>query len=321
MKTTIIATALLGLLINVASSQSRIPLSEDQITLPDYIGIFAIDGGQPMELTKPMDDFNSEPCLEITPMVEFVFFSAGPNRRLIRILSQEEFNQRTRRRAELANARFTWDNFNSLINMQTAEFAKAMDGVFANEEIVQMMNKLVDDKPTMIRQIPAQPLSYGNYRIGDGRRWYKITVVQNPKREPDRAAAAAGASYEPANYKKLASPTFIKDFDNKRVQFDAMFLDEWTSVMLYSHYKVSTADKVFISHRPVGYKSSETGLGSSDLEIPPFAMSLPKKQSDIIYEMTKGDIFTVQGLAKKYQGVRGMNPGLEILVEHIEVKK
>ena len=309
------------LFVNSASSQSRAPLADDQIHLPDYIGIFAIDGEETLELTKPMDDFNSDPNFEVSPMAEFVFNNAGPEPRLIRILSQEEYKQKKQRRAAMANASFTWENWMTLANMQAADFMKAMSGLYSNEEEVDLMNKLVEGKPAMARKIPGAALAPGEYRIGDGLRWYKIRVVSNPTRETSRPAGSARPTYEPVNYKKLASPTFVMDYENKLVQFDAMFIGEYTDVEVYATYKISTSGKVFVSHRQVGYTANTFGLDLTDYETPPFVVSMPKNRSDIVFELNRGDIITVRGIAKKYQGADGINPGLEILADIIEVKK
>lgn len=115
---------------------------------------------------------------------------------------------------------------------------------------------------------------------------------------------------------KLASPTFIKDYDNKRVQFDAKFISEYTDVIVYAQSRISTSGKVFISHRHVDYKATTF----TDFETPPFVVSIPKDQSDIVFELNRGDLISVRGLAKRYDGGDGMNPGLEILAEIIEVK-
>ena len=274
-----------------------------------------------MELTKPMDDYNSEPSIEVSPMAEFAFNGVGQKRRLVRIMSQEEYNQQVNRRRKLATDYFTWDNWQKMTSMDAAGFVKAMNGLAQNEEEIQMKNKLVEGRSTLVRQIPAAIMALGDYRIGDGIRWYKIRVVANPIRESDPSVDASDATYEVVNYKKLASPAFIGDYDQKRVQFDAMFLREWSELSLYQTFKIATSGKVFISHRQVGYTASETGMGSSDLELPPFAISMPKGKSDIIYEMERGDIFTVKGLAKKYEGVNGKYQGIEVLAESVEVKK
>ena len=312
-----IAALLIG---NEALSQSRVPLEDEQIPLPDYSGIFAIDDGKLLELTKPMDDYNSEPNIEVSPMAEFAFKGVGSNRRLVRIMSQEEYNQQVNRRRKLATDYFTWDNWDQLMTMETAAFGKMMNGLAQNEEEIKMKNKLVEGQPTLVRQIPPAALALGDYRIGDGIRWYKIRVVTNPTRESSPSVDVSEATYEVVNYKKLASPAFIKEFDKKRVQFDAMFLGEWSGISVYQTFKIATSGKVFISHRQVGYVASETGLGSSDLEIPPFAISMPKERSDIIYEMERGDTFTVKGLAQKYEGVMGMYQGIEVLAESVEKK-
>ncbi len=309
------------LLVNSALSESRVPLPDDQIILPDYYGVFVIDGGKPLELTKPMDDFNSEPNFEASPMAEFVFNNAGPEPRLIRILSHEEYNRKIQRRKAMADAPFTWENFMALSDMQFADFVKSMSGLFANEEEVELMNKFVEGKPHMVRKIPGAALELGDFRIGDGLRWYKIRVVSSPTRETNQPAVPAEITYESVNYKKLASPTFINDYDNKRVQFDAKFISEYTDVIVYAQSRISTSGKVFISHRHVDYKATTFGMDLTDYETPPFVVSIPKDRADIVFELNRGDIISVRGLAKRYDGGDGMDPGLEILAEIIEVKK
>lgn len=172
------------LFVSSALSESRVPLADDQIILPDYYGIFVMDGGKPLELTKPMDDFNSEPNFEASPMAEFAFNNAGPEPRLIRILSHEEYNRKIQRRKAMANASFTWDNWLALSNMQFADFVKSMNGLFANEEEVELMNKFVEGKPAMVRKIPGAALKLGDYRIAMGSVGIKSGLFQVRQEKP-----------------------------------------------------------------------------------------------------------------------------------------
>ncbi|MCP4545809.1 MAG: hypothetical protein GY835_05005 [bacterium] len=107
-------------------------------------------------------------------------------------------------------------------------------------------------------------------------------------------------SYVDAPYKKLGSEAFVEDYDGKLLHFKAMFVGEWTLTNVYEMIGgISTRNRVFINHRDVSYVAQQTGLGSSDAEFPPFALSVPKSKSDLVYELSRGDVFEVWGRAEK----------------------
>ena len=78
-----------------------------------------------------------------------------------------------------------------------------------------------------------------------------------------------------------------------------MFIGEFTQVLYYQNFGVNTEDRVFINHRDLSYKSAETALGSSDLVIPCFGLSIEKSKSNFVYEAKKGDVFEIKGIAEK----------------------
>ena len=129
-------------------------------------------------------------------------------------------------------------------------------------------------------------------------------------------AMAIAQSSDLAPYKKLCSEAFVKDYANKPVHFKAMFVGEWTITQPYQQGGIKTEGRVFVNHRDGDYKSSDTGLGSSDMAFPEFALSVAKDKSDIVYELKKGDLVEVWGKAE-IAGLPGKK-GLHILAEKIQ---
>lgn len=126
-------------------------------------------------------------------------------------------------------------------------------------------------------------------------------------------------SQEKASYNKLCSANFVDQYNNKIVTFKALFLGEWTMSSAYDLMGIKTKDRVFINHRDTLYKTTDTGLGSSDMVFPGFPMSIEKSKSDIVYDvLKKGDIIEVIGTAKKVNGSIGRAATLQILISEIK---
>ena len=123
-------------------------------------------------------------------------------------------------------------------------------------------------------------------------------------------------TYVNASYGRLGSEAFVSDYAGKGVSFRAMFIGEWTITQTYEMGGINTKGRVFINHRDTSYLATETGLGSSDMAFPEFALSIEKEKSDIVYELKRGDIFEIKGLAQK-AGMPGKK-GLHILIHEIQ---
>lgn len=134
-------------------------------------------------------------------------------------------------------------------------------------------------------------------------------AVQQERTSPS-ITSAESHSYQDVIYGKLTSEAFVGDYKNVMVHFKAMFVGEWTETGAYRLLGgIHTADRVFINHRDVSYAAQETGLGSSDMAFPGFALSVPKRQSDIVYEIKRGDIIEVWGRTEEVDllGQRGLH--------------
>lgn len=105
-------------------------------------------------------------------------------------------------------------------------------------------------------------------------------------------------TYVGVPYGKLCSEAFVSDYAGKAVSFKAMFVGEWTLTQAYATGGVDTRSRVFLNHRDVSYRASDTALGSTDMAFPGFALSIEKARSDIVYELKRGDIFEVQGVTR-----------------------
>jgi len=127
------------------------------------------------------------------------------------------------------------------------------------------------------------------------------------------AVTANPESYVDVPYKKLGSEAFTKEFDDKLIHFKAMFVGEWTITQMYKMGGIDTDNRVFLNHRDVSYVAQQTGLGSSDIEFPPFALSLPKENSDIAYQLSRGEVFEVWGHANEASmpGKKGLHVSVD----------
>jgi len=107
------------------------------------------------------------------------------------------------------------------------------------------------------------------------------------------------------SYKKLCSPSFIDDFEGKRISFKTLFLGEFTSTYYYvTSYGINVNDKVFINHKDTSDISNTSEKPNSGLTLPQmpcFALSIEKNKSDIIFDLNKGDIVEICGFAEKFK--------------------
>ena len=104
------------------------------------------------------------------------------------------------------------------------------------------------------------------------------------------------ASYESVSYKKLQSPTFNADYNQKGVRFNAMYRGEWTELGVY--IGLDSKGKIYLNHRDTDYTTTAGPFNAtSDSEIPPFILSIPKEKADFIYSLKPGTIITIEGRA------------------------
>ncbi len=113
--------------------------------------------------------------------------------------------------------------------------------------------------------------------------------------------------YEPVPYGKLTNSAFINDYSNKRVSFTAMFLGSMSSSIVgyYSLFKIKTDGNVFINHRDISYVSENSAFGSSDISLPPIGISIDKDRSDIVFNLKRGEMIEIKGLAVKMKSTSG----------------
>jgi len=135
---------------------------------------------------------------------------------------------------------------------------------------------------------------------------------------PAEVAAKVPTSFSNAPYKKLASAAFVDDYAGKGIKVKAMFIGEWTLVQIVEQMGAKIKGRVFINTRSLDYKAAETGLGSSDNEIPDIVVSVPKAKSDWVYEYKRGDIIEITGVTEKIGGIARET---SIHIKVISVKK
>lgn len=135
---------------------------------------------------------------------------------------------------------------------------------------------------------------------------------------------ALAEPYTEINYKRLASPAFQNEYANRYVSFDAVFIGEDTSgLQLYAMKGANVDNMVFLNHRAIDYQSGQTPFGTTDIMPPAFALSLPKDKSDIVFELKRGDVIQIKGLAVKYHKTQqgfDMGGGLQVIADVIVYK-
>lgn len=121
-------------------------------------------------------------------------------------------------------------------------------------------------------------------------------------------------TYINAPYAKLCSESFVGDYAGKAVSFKTIFIGEWTITQAYSS-GIKTEGRVFLNHRDASYRAEETALGSTDLSLPGFALSIEKGKSDIVYELKRGDIIEIKGVCE--EAAMPGKIGLHIIINEI----
>lgn len=122
-----------------------------------------------------------------------------------------------------------------------------------------------------------------------------------------KKAAKECESYETVSYKKLASPTFVDDYNGKCVSVKGKFLGEWTIVSNFKKLGITTKNQVFVNHGNYsGQASANVPAGmeafasmAEGMAFPDFVLSAAKEKSNFIFEWDKGQLFEAKGRAKK----------------------
>jgi len=129
--------------------------------------------------------------------------------------------------------------------------------------------------------------------------------------------SSAPKQYTSVPFAKLESPAFLNDYNGKSVSFRTMFIGEWGNADAYRLTGAPIAGKVMISTRDETYEASSTRFGSTDSQMPGVLILIDKAKSDIVYELKRGEIIEVKGLAQKHQGPNGVLKGLHVIVDEI----
>ena len=140
--------------------------------------------------------------------------------------------------------------------------------------------------------------------------------VENGKGE--KAAESSVATAGELDYRKLASPALYAHYVGKTVTTRALFLSEWRDLTVYKAVGVNTANHLFLNHRAPDYMTIANGLGSSDMEFPPFVMSADVALADQILQLKRGDLISVTG---KIVAIERSNEAALFEMEISEIKR
>ena len=105
------------------------------------------------------------------------------------------------------------------------------------------------------------------------------------------------------DFRKLASPTFAKDYIGKTITFRAKYFGEWTEVKAYELNDIDITDRVFLNLRDISEESIKTDNASmnallsaaTSYQYPQIISSIEKNKAELVFKYRKGDIVLVTG--------------------------
>lgn len=106
-------------------------------------------------------------------------------------------------------------------------------------------------------------------------------------------------------YQELSNPKLAQKYVNQEIELDATYLGPWNLEQVYG---VSFPQNVItLNHRDASYTSQNTPLGSSDLAIPDFALTIPTSISSDVLKIKSHSKIKIIGSVKSQRNQFGQN--------------
>lgn len=107
------------------------------------------------------------------------------------------------------------------------------------------------------------------------------------------------------SYQELSNPKLAQKYINKNIELDATYLGPWNLEQVYGI--PFPEDVITLNHRDVSYTSQNTALGSSDMAIPDFAITIPKSISSEVLKIKSHSKIKIIGSVKSQKNQFGQN--------------
>lgn len=108
-----------------------------------------------------------------------------------------------------------------------------------------------------------------------------------------------------AQYQELSNPKLAQKHINKDIIFEATYLGPWNLEQVYG--VTFPENSITLNHRDASYTSQNTPLGSSDLAIPDFALTVPTALSDEVLKLKSHSKVKIAGTVKSVSNQFGQN--------------
>ncbi|WP_339486182.1 hypothetical protein [Pseudomonas sp. EL_65y_Pfl2_R95] len=107
------------------------------------------------------------------------------------------------------------------------------------------------------------------------------------------------------SYQELSNAKLAKKYLNTEVEIQATYLGPWNLEQVYG---IKFPENVItLNHRDSAYTSQSTPLGSSDLVIPDFALTVPVELSSEVLKIKSHSIVRVKGTVHAFKNSFGQD--------------
>lgn len=109
-------------------------------------------------------------------------------------------------------------------------------------------------------------------------------------------------------YQELSNPKLARKHTNTEIEIQATYLGPWNLEQVYG---IKFPDDVItLNHRDSSYTSQSTPLGSSDLAIPDFALTVPTALTSEVLKLKSHSKIRVKGTVQAFKN----NVGQDVVV-------
>jgi len=191
-------------------------------------------------------------------------------------------------------------------------------GLKIEEMFKRVRESVIADNP---KQVPWENLSItGDFCFAGCGESQRVSTIDSPHSAPADSDShpenATNSNSDPlkapneneVDYRRLASPTFAKDYVGKTVTFQAKYFGEGVAGCGHNF-----SDRMLLNLRSISGVAVETGDSSmnalltaaASFQCPDFPITIEKEKADVVYNLHPGEIVTVTGAVEAYQSIYG----------------
>ena len=116
--------------------------------LPEFYGIFAVDGGKPIPLKEGEEARNFSPKVQFILFDKTIALGAAGDVKVYGVPLKPKTQQ-------IDDGSFTWNKWNTLLESQQRQFTETMEGIPSDAIKIDTLQKPIEGKSEMIRIVPS----------------------------------------------------------------------------------------------------------------------------------------------------------------------